>query len=149
MTPAEFVFPNGCRETLEVLKGRVRDARLQSQRSVNIQLIELYGNIGIGILTQRDRQGWGADIARRLADDLRTEFPDMTGLSYRNLQYMRAFAAVWTGQPIVQQPVAQLPWGHIVTLLDKLPGADRLEGGCWHHASSLAEVRDQIDGDRN
>lgn len=31
----------------------------------------------------------------RLADDLRAEFPDMKGLSHRNLFYMRGFAAAW------------------------------------------------------
>jgi predicted nuclease of restriction endonuclease-like (RecB) superfamily len=50
-----------------------------------------------------------------LAHDLHVEFPDMGGLSPRNLKYMRAFAEAW---PIVQQPVAQLPWGHNVRLLD-------------------------------
>lgn len=33
---------------------------------------------------------------------------------------MRAFAGAWTSEAIVQQPVGQLPWGHIITLLDKL-----------------------------
>ena len=42
----------------------------------------------------------------------------MKGLSRRNLFYMRGFAAAWP-EPIVQQPVAQLPWGHITVLLDK------------------------------
>ena len=42
----------------------------------------------------------------------------MKGLSRRNLFYMRGFAAAWA-EPIVQQPVAQLPWGHITVLLDK------------------------------
>ncbi|MFB9856385.1 hypothetical protein [Paenarthrobacter aurescens] len=31
---------------------------------------------------------------------------------------MRAFATAWP-DPIVQQAVAQLPWGHITVLLDK------------------------------
>jgi hypothetical protein len=33
---------------------------------------------------------------------------------------MRAFAAAWAGQPIVQQAAAQLPWGHLMVLIDKL-----------------------------
>ena len=41
------------------------------------------------------------------------------------LKYMRALAQAWPTPAIVQQAVAQLPWPHIVTLLDKLkePGA--------------------------
>lgn len=33
---------------------------------------------------------------------------------------MRAFAAAWADEQILQQAVAQLPWGHITVLLDRL-----------------------------
>ncbi len=33
----------------------------------------------------------------------------MKGFSSRNLKYMRAFAAAWTDEQIVQQAVAQIP----------------------------------------
>jgi predicted nuclease of restriction endonuclease-like (RecB) superfamily len=54
---------------------------------------------------------------------LRREFPDMKWLSPRNLRYMREFARAWPAKSageMLQQPVARLPWGHHVTLLDKL-----------------------------
>ena len=47
-------------------------------------------------------------------------FPDATGYSVRNLKYMAKFAAAYPGDEFVQQPVAQIPWGHNTTLLDKL-----------------------------
>ncbi len=43
----------------------------------------------------------------------------MKGLSARNIQYMTTFARTWAQGPIAQQPAAQLPWGHIMVLLDK------------------------------
>jgi predicted nuclease of restriction endonuclease-like (RecB) superfamily len=48
------------------------------------------------------------------------EFPEMKGFSPRNLQYMTTFAKAWSGTSIAQQAVAQLPWGHITVLLDKV-----------------------------
>lgn len=42
----------------------------------------------------------------------------MQGLSSRNLGYMKAFAEAWPEEPILQQAVAKLPWGHNVRLLD-------------------------------
>ncbi len=54
----------------------------------------------------------------RLAQDLRREFPDMKGFSARNLKYMRAFAEAYPDKEFVQQPVAQIPWGHNVRTLD-------------------------------
>nr|WP_318255357.1 DUF1016 N-terminal domain-containing protein [Agrococcus baldri] len=45
----------------------------------------------------------------------------MTGLSRRNLMYMRSFAEAWSeDSTIVHQPVAQLPSRHVTVLLDKL-----------------------------
>jgi len=44
----------------------------------------------------------------------------MKGFSPRNLKYMRAFAEAWPDESIVQEVLAQLPWGHNVVLLDRL-----------------------------
>lgn len=54
----------------------------------------------------------GREGVDRLAQDLRSDFPDMKGFSRANLMYMRAFAEAWPDAAIVQQVVGQLPWGH-------------------------------------
>ena len=108
-------LPDGYLALLASLKDRVRQARLSAQRTVNTELIELYWNIGHEILTRQEEQGWGSGVVKRLAEDLRTEFPDMTGLSQRNLQYMRSFAKSLAVGAIAQL-AAQLPWGHIMVL---------------------------------
>ena len=78
---------------------------MQAQRIVNTALIDRYWNIGNRILAEQERQGWGSAVITRLAEDLRREFPDMTGVSRSNLQYMRAFAAAWPAwDPNVPHP---------------------------------------------
>lgn len=68
----------------------------------------------------------GARVIDRLSTDLREAFPDMRGLSPRNLKYMRAFAAAWPERVIVQQLAAQIPWFHNCVLLDRVQeSADR------------------------
>ncbi len=42
----------------------------------------------------------------------------MKGFSPRNLKYMRAFAEAYQDKQIVQQLVAQIPWGHNIRILD-------------------------------
>jgi predicted nuclease of restriction endonuclease-like (RecB) superfamily len=69
---------------------------------------------------RQSEEGWGAKVSDRLSVDLRTEFPGMRGLSTRNLVYMRTFAAAYP-DGIAQQSAAQLPWRHIMVLLDKVP----------------------------
>ncbi|MCF3140933.1 PDDEXK nuclease domain-containing protein [Paenarthrobacter sp. AR 02] len=112
-------LPESYTDLLATLKDRVRAARITALRTVNTQLIELYWSIGKTVLERQQIEQWGSGVMGRLADDLRAEFPEMKGLSRSNLFYMRGFATAWP-DPIVQQPVGQLPWGHITVLLDKL-----------------------------
>jgi predicted nuclease of restriction endonuclease-like (RecB) superfamily len=99
-------------ELLDDLKARIHAARVRATLAVNRELILLYWQIGQGILTRQQMEGWGAKIIDRLADDLRREFPEMKGFSPRNLKYMHAFAEAWPDEPIVQQVAAQIPWFH-------------------------------------
>lgn len=108
----------GYDELLKDIKARVQAARLKASLAVNKELVLLYYSIGCDILIRQQEQGWGTKVIDQLAVDLRQEFPDMTGLSVRNLKYMRAFAEAWQDESIVQQVVAQIPWGHNVRLLD-------------------------------
>lgn len=55
----------------------------------------------------------------------------MRGLSRTNLKYMRQ-AAAWP-DPIGQQPVGQLPWGHVAVLLDKLDDPQERD---WYAAAA-------------
>ena len=111
----------GYDEVLVELKARVRQARYVAQRRVNTELVQLYWQLGTTLAEQTEQQAWGSGVVKRLADDLRAEFPEMKGFSPRNLIYMRSFARAWpVAGEIAQRPVAQLPWGHITTLLDRV-----------------------------
>src|SRR4051794_24459376 len=104
--------------TLRELQERIRGARLRAALAVNQELVTLYWAIGADILARQRSEGWGARVVDRLAEDLRRAFPEMTGLSARNLKYMRAFAEACPDPGFVQQVVARLPWGHNVRLLE-------------------------------
>lgn len=105
---------------LDGLKVRVREARGRAALSANRELVLLYWSIGRDILSRQGLLGWGAKVIDRLSRDLCGEFPEMKGLSPRNLKYMRAFAEAWPDELIVHQRVALLPWGHIARILDKV-----------------------------
>lgn len=104
---------SGYTAALAELMQQVRAAWFTAQRRVNTELIRLYWGIGATILQRQGDEGWGSNVIGRLAADLRTEFPEMKGFSPWNLAHMRAFAAAWPGEQILQQAVAQLPEGHI------------------------------------
>ncbi len=107
------------RTFLESIKDRVRRAQVGAALAANRELILLYWEIGREILTRQREEGWGTKVIDQLASDLRRTFPGLKGFSSRNLKYMRAFAEAWPDREIVQQLVAQIPWGHNVRILDK------------------------------
>jgi predicted nuclease of restriction endonuclease-like (RecB) superfamily len=127
MSITRFASPEGYEPFLKDLKDRIRTARVCAALAVNRELVLLYWSIGRDILARQQQHGWGAKIIDRLAADLRKAFPEMTGLSPRNLKYMRAFAEAWRHESFVQQVVAQIPWGHNVRILDYVKDATERE----------------------
>jgi len=99
---------------------RIKETRQRFIIQANTGMIELYWHIGNEILQRQETEGWGAKVIDRLSSDLKHEFPEMSGFSPRNLKYMRKFAETWTDPAIVQQPVAQLQWRSILTLITKI-----------------------------
>ncbi len=152
---------------LSGLKEKIRQARQKAALTVNTELLSVYWEIGNTILLQQKEEGWGSKVIDRLAVDLKTEFPEMKGLSVRNFKYMRAFAEAYprfVQQPaaqmqskdnqlviIVQQVAAQLPWGHHQLLLDKIKlPAERefytskaVENG-WSRNVLAAQIQSQL-----
>ena len=133
------------------LKARIAGARARAVLAANAEQIALYHELGREILARQGREGWGAKVIDRLSADLRAAFPDMKGLSSRNLKYMRHFAQECPDQRIGQQPAAQLPWFHIVTLLTQVPDpavrawyAERTIGEAWSRDTLTGQIRSQL-----
>ncbi len=141
----------GYAELLETLKERVQAAQLKAAASVNRELIQLYWSIGRDILERQQQEGWGTRVVDRLAADLRKTFPEMRGLSPRNLKYMRSFAEAWPEIGFVQQAAAQIPWFHNCVILDKLKDpAERewyvratIENG-WSRAILVMQIESRL-----
>lgn len=127
-------LPEDYSDWLNNLRKRIRSAQQCAVRSLNRELVSLYWQIGHDILERQQRQGWGTRVIDRLSDDLRRAFPDMKGFSPRNLKYMRAFAEAWPDRQIVQEALAQLPWYHQITLLNKLKTREERE---WYAVRSI------------
>jgi predicted nuclease of restriction endonuclease-like (RecB) superfamily len=103
---------------LDNLKKRVIATRYKAAISVNKELILLYHHVGTEILSSQSMHGWGAKIIDQLSQDLKTAFPESKGFSARNLKYMRKFAEEYPDLVFVQQAAAQIPWGHMMYLMD-------------------------------
>lgn len=133
VSPPRAGLPQDYDETLSAIKQHIQAERLRVTMAANAAMVLLYWDIGRLILERQEREGWGAKVIDRLSADLRAVYPDMKGLSPRNLKYMRAFTAAWPDRGIVQEPLARIPWYHHIALLEKCRS---LEERLWYARQS-------------
>ena len=134
VAPPRGELPDGYIDALSEIKNRIRQTRLKTVLAANSAMILLYWDIGRLILERQEKEGWGAKVIDRLSTDLRDAYPDMKGLSSRNLKYMRAFAAAWPEPEIVQRVVAQLPWRQNIALIERLEDREARE---WYAEQTI------------
>jgi len=105
---------------LDEIRNTIQQTRLRTALSVNAEMILLYWQTGKMIAERQQQQGWSAKVIPRLAADLRHEFTSLKGFSERNLSRMLAFYKEYQADEILPQPVAKLPWGHNILLMEKI-----------------------------
>jgi predicted nuclease of restriction endonuclease-like (RecB) superfamily len=104
---------------LAEVKERIRQSQYEALKAVNKELIQLYWDIGKMIVDRQKQYGWGKSIVENLAQDLQKEFPGMSGLSGRNLWYMRNFFLTYRDCPKLQPLVAEISWTHNLIIMEK------------------------------
>jgi len=118
--PKQFLISKDYQAFISQIKRSVQLARNKAIRSVNSELIGLYYQIGRQIARKQKETNWGDDLIGQIEFDLKTSFPDLSGFSRRNLNYMRNLYNFFGENEKVPQAVAQIPWGHIRLILDKI-----------------------------
>jgi predicted nuclease of restriction endonuclease-like (RecB) superfamily len=135
-------------EFLEDIKGRIRSAQARAARAINAELIDVYWQIGKEIERRQAQEGpelgrQTPGVIRRLSVDLRTAFPGARGFSPANLARMRLFALAWPEEEGLAHGVRDLPWGHIVELVQQL---DDPKVRDWYVARAGSWSRAQLQG---
>jgi predicted nuclease of restriction endonuclease-like (RecB) superfamily len=133
-------------ELLSDLKTRVRQAQFKASLAANAEMILLYWDVGQMIHQRQQQEGWGSGVIPRLSRDLKNDLPELKGFSERNIGRMIAFYRDYSLSPvilpqsvakleptteskaiipqsscprIVQDLLAQIPWGHNILLMEK------------------------------
>lgn len=104
-------------EVTNIIKDEISKTRLEIMANANKKLVELYFNIG-KILEENSK--WGNKFIDNLAKEIKESFPNLTGFSVRNLKYMKTFYNEYRDDFTIVQLVAQLPWKHNITLMQKV-----------------------------
>jgi predicted nuclease of restriction endonuclease-like (RecB) superfamily len=110
---------------LDDIASKVRSAQERAVRAVNLELIQIYREIGRIIDEKQQAADWGTSIVERLASDLRKLFPSVKGFSSRNLWIMKDLYISYRDYEKLQTLSAEISWSHNVAILSKCK--DRLE----------------------
>lgn len=104
-------------EVLNEIKKTLITTRNRIVADANKNLILMYYNIGLKLI---ENNKWGSSFIDTLAKDLKIEFPNLKGMSARNLRYMQKFASEFNNDEFLQHDVAKLPWSSITTIMDQV-----------------------------
>lgn len=123
------------------LKSKIRQSQIKAALAVNSQLILMYWELGQQITEKQKNSLWGSSFIDQLSKDLKSEFPEMSGFSVKNLRYCRNFYLFYSDISIRQQAVAKLqntdkqcvlskitliPWGHNLLILQKVKNPEEV-----------------------
>ena len=99
------------------IKNAITKTQLEIMTDANKKLVNLYFNIG---KTLEENSSWGNKFIDNVAIELKMSFPNLKGFSVRNLKYMKSFYNEYKDDEEFVQLVAQLPWKHNITLMQKV-----------------------------
>lgn len=118
-------------EWIKLLKTKIHTARTQVALSINSQVIELYWEIGKDITEKQKKSNWGSKFIEQTAIELKHEFPEIKGLSRRNLYAMKQWYIFYAQKySFVPRLVAQIPWGHNRLIITKIKDIEEAEFYC-------------------
>ena len=134
------VLPAGYAEFLNSLKVRIRSAQIRAALSASRELIQLYWDIGEGIVERQKKEGWGKSIVEKLSNDLRKEFPDIGGFSTQNIRRMRAFYLAWSTGKRRLSTAGSL----VARVARELSSKDRVRSGAGDQGTILSQTAREL-----
>ncbi len=138
---------NNFKNIIETIKNDIKSTRLRVMENANKELLYLYFRLGKVI---DENSKYGNNFINELSIELKLEFPDVKGLSPRNLSRMRAFYKEYKDIENLPVSLANLPWTHNYTLIEKVKDKEKR---IWYAEKCLANgwsqtvLIHQIDSD--
>lgn len=132
---------------MENIKNDIKNTRFKILENANIELLNLYFRLG-EIIDKNSK--YGNNFINELSIELKLEFPNMKGLSTRNLARMRTFYKEYKNIQNLPVPLANLPWSHNYTLIEKVKDISKRKWyakECLENGWSQTVLIHQIDSD--
>lgn len=113
------------RNWITEVKAKVRSSQIKAALAANSELIRFYWELGQMISEKQVK--WGDNLIDLVAKELKSEFPDMKGLSRSNLFYARQFYVFYKDteksnaslDKLSNNLLDKVPWGHNILIFSK------------------------------
>ena len=143
-------LPEDYSPTLTTLIDLIQTTQIQLLRTFNRRRHELYWQIAETIEEKQANSGWGDVIVQHLALDIQSHFPDLKGLSARNLWRMRRFYITYRDNEQLLKLAKEIGWTHNNIILESTENDQEREfylRMCIRERWTYRELKKQIHGD--
>lgn len=121
-----MILDNDYKIWITQIKEKVRQTQIKASIKVNYELLNLYWELGREIISKESNAVWGERFLTVMSQDLRKEFPDITGFSLSNLHNIRYWYKFY--QPHLttdmESMIKSIPWGHNQRIMYKCQNVD-------------------------
>jgi predicted nuclease of restriction endonuclease-like (RecB) superfamily len=96
--------------SFSVLQETIRQARYNALKIANVELVNLYWQVGAFVSSQLKQSNWGEKTVQQLSDFLQKEEPGLKGFDKRNIYRMVEFYEKYHSEAIVASTRPQLQY---------------------------------------
>jgi len=86
----------------------IKNAQSNAVSSINVEMINLYWNVGQYISLQLSRAAWGEKTIDELAAFIQREYPEIKGFNRRGLYRMKQFYEIYSSATFVSSSMTQM-----------------------------------------
>ena len=112
-------LPVNYRAAFISIKNEIENSRIRAVKAANSIQLDLYWKIGQIIFNRKAEEKWGSSVVENLSDDLRSEYPEIKGLSSSNLWRMLKFFTSYRDNEKLAPLVREIGWSQNVAIFEK------------------------------
>lgn len=105
----------------------IKQSRSKAISAVNIEMINLYWNIGQYIHIRVESHQWGQSVVNELAQFLKNTEPEIKGFSDKNLWRMKQFYQTYKDYPKLSALLREISWTNNLIILSRAKSMEERE----------------------
>ncbi|HNV80456.1 MAG TPA: PDDEXK nuclease domain-containing protein [Tenuifilaceae bacterium] len=105
----------------------IKQSRTNAIKAVNVELINLYWNIGEYISKKIEQSEWGDSVVTELANYIQKHESEIKGFSDKNMWRMKQFYETYRDFPKLSTLLREISWSHNLAIFSRCKTAEERE----------------------